>query len=68
MWPDWAIYIFDFGQLFKALGYNYVAQISYILKQFCKGVNIYNFLVKSFLGNFYRHFAIFYWSHCKGGT
>ena len=23
-----------------------------------------NFLVKSFLGNFYRHLAIFFWSHC----
>ena len=22
------------------------------------------FLVKSFLGNFYRHLALFYWSHC----
>ena len=22
------------------------------------------FLVKSFLGNFYRHLAIFFWSHC----
>ena len=24
------------------------------------------FLVKSFLGNFYRHLAIFIWSHCRG--
>ena len=24
------------------------------------------FLVKSFLGNFYRHLATFYWSHCLG--
>ena len=23
------------------------------------------FLVKSFLGNFYRHLATFYWSHCS---
>ena len=23
------------------------------------------FLVKSFLGNFYRHLAIFIWSHCR---
>ena len=23
-----------------------------------------NFLVKSFLGNFYRHLATFYWSRC----
>ena len=26
---------------------------------FCKGFKIYHFLVKSFLGNFYRHLAIF---------
>ena len=29
------------------------------LGNFCKGVKIYHFLVKSFLGNFYRHLAIF---------
>ena len=30
-----------------------------LLGNSCKGVKIYNFLVKSFLGNFYRHLATF---------
>ena len=30
------------------------------LGKFCKGVNFLIFLVKSFLGNFYRHLAIFF--------
>ena len=34
------------------------------LGNFCKGVKIYHFIVKSFLGNFYRYLAIFFWSHC----
>ena len=29
------------------------------LDNFCKDVKIYHFLVESFLGNFYRHLAIF---------
>ena len=33
------------------------------LGNFCKGVKMYLFLLKSFLGNFYRHLAIFFWSH-----
>ena len=45
----------DFGQLFKVLGHNLFAQISYILK-LSKSLIV---LVKSFLGNFYRHLAIF---------
>ena len=24
--------------------------------------------MKSYLGNIYRHLAIFIWSHCQGGT
>ena len=57
--------LLDFGQLFKALGNNKFAQISHILRQFLKGVKIYHFMVKSLLGNFYRHLAIFFWSHCS---
>ena len=50
--------LLDFGQLFKACGDNYFAKIAHIFRQFL-GI----FLVKSFLGNFYRHLAKFYWSH-----
>ena len=51
--------------LFKACGNNYLAQITHILGNFCKGHKIFHFfLVKSCLGNFYKHLATFYWSHC----
>ena len=54
----------DFGQVFKAFGNNLFARISLILRQFFVKVSKYIiFLVKSFLGNFYRHFAI-----CSGHT
>ena len=36
-----------------------------LLGNFCNGVKIYNFLAKSFLGNFYRNLVIFFWSHWK---
>ena len=45
-----------FGQPFKAGGNNYFTQ-GKVSKSFI-------FLVKSFLVNFYRHLAIFIWSHC----
>ena len=46
--------LIPFGQLFKACGNNYFVQIAHILGNFCKGVKYCIFLVKSFLGNFYR--------------
>ena len=61
--PDWAIYC-TLGQLFKACGNNYFAQISHILGNFCKGVKIFNFSSGIIFGNFYRHLATFYWSYC----
>ena len=57
--------LWDFGQLFKAFGNNSIAQISHILRQFFKVSKPIIFLVKSFLGKFYRHLAIFFWSHCN---
>jgi len=51
--------LLDFGQLFEAFVTNSFAQISHILSNFCKGVKIFNFLVKSILGNFYRNLVIF---------
>ena len=35
--------LLEFGQLFKAFGNNCFAQISHILRQFLKGVKIFNF-------------------------
>ena len=56
--------LLDFEQLFKAFGNNYIAQISHILRHFFVKVSkSIIFLVKSFLGDFYRHLAIFFWSH-----
>ena len=34
---------------------------------FCKGVEIFHFSSEIILGNFYRHLAIFFWSHCLQG-
>ena len=52
--------LLDFGQLFKGFSHNEFAQISHILRQFLSRCqNLIIFVVKSFLGNFYRHFAIF---------
>ena len=52
--------------LFKACGNNYLAQITHILGNFWKGVTFFKFLEKSFLGNFYRHLATFFWSRWLG--
>ena len=49
--------ILHFGQLFKACGNNYFAQIAHILAIFVKVSKSYVFLVKSFLGNF-GHFLL----------
>ena len=56
--------ILDFGQLLKPLAPINLPQSSPFLSNYCKGVKII-FLVKPFLGNFYRHLAIFIWSHCN---
>ena len=52
-----------FGQPFKAGGNNYFTLIAHIVRQFLKRCQNHSFLVKSFLGNFYRQWAIFIWSH-----
>ena len=51
--------LLDFEQVFKDFGNHKFAQISHILTDFCKCVKRIIFLAKSFLGNFYRHLAIF---------
>ena len=56
--------LLHFGQLFKACGNNYFFQIDHIFMQFFKAVKALIFLVKSFVGNFQRHLATFYWSLC----
>ena len=51
------------GNFLKPLATINLAKSPTFLGNFCKGVKIYIFLVKSFLGNFYRHLALFIWSH-----
>ena len=57
VWPDWAIFS-TLGNFFKPLATINFSQSSPVLVNFCKGVKIMHFLVKPFLGNFYRHLAI----------
>ena len=58
VWPDWAIY-WTLGNILKPLAKINLPKSPRFLSNFCKGVKITIFLVKSFLGNFYRHLAIF---------
>ena len=53
--------LLHFGQLFKACGDIYFAQINHIIRQFSQ--RFFVFQVESFLGNFYKNLATFYWSH-----
>ena len=62
-WPDWTIY-WTLGIFSRPLAAISLPKSSTFLGNFCKGVKIFNFLVKFSLGNFYRHLATFYWSHC----
>ena len=55
--------LLDFGQVLKPLATINLPKSPIFLDNFCKGVKIYLFLAKSFLGNCYRHLAIFIWSH-----
>ena len=51
--------LLHFGQLFKASGNNYFAQIVYILGNYWKGVKIFDFSCEIIFGNFYKHLATF---------
>ena len=51
-----------FGQLFKACGNNYFAQIAHIFRQFFEGVKNFHFSSEIIFGPLYRHLATFYWS------
>ena len=57
--------LLDFEHILKPLATINLPKSSTFFCNFCKGVKIYHFLVKSFFGNFYRHLAIFFWSHCS---
>ena len=63
MWPDWAIY-WTLGFFSKPLATINLPQ-SPTIDNFCKGVQNLILQVKLLLGTFYRHLAIFYWSHWR---
>ena len=63
VWPDCAIY-WNLGNFLKPLATFNLSKSPTFLGNFCKGVKIYHFLLKSFLGNFNRHLATYFWSHC----
>ena len=55
--------LMDFGQFLKPLATINLPKSPTFLGNFVKVSKSLIFVVKSFLGNFNRHFAIFYWSH-----
>ena len=67
LWPDWAVFCF-LGKHSKLATSIILAKSPTLLGNFWKVSKSFIFLVNSFLGNFYRHLAIFYWSHCKWCT
>ena len=62
--PDWAIYwtLGNFQSLLQQLICPNLLHSQAIFVKMSKSLI---FQVKSFLGNFYSHMAIFYWSHCQ---
>ena len=58
VWPDWVTY-WTSGNFLKPLATINLPKSPTFLGNFCKGVKNFNFLVKSFLGNFYRYLVIF---------
>ena len=57
-----------FGNFFKPLATINLPKSLTFLGNFLKVSKSIIFLVKSFLGNFYRYLAIFIWSHCLWGN
>ena len=51
--------LLDFGPLLKAFATISLPKSLTLLGNFSKGVKIYHFLLKSFLGNFFKHLVIF---------
>ena len=67
VWPDWAIF-WTLGTFLKPLATINLPQSSPFLSIYCKVVKIIHFSSETILGNFYRHLAIFIWSHWSQPT
>ena len=63
VWLDWVIY-WTLGKFLKPLATINLPKSLTFLGKFVKVAKSIIFLVPSFLENFYRHLAIFFWSHC----
>ena len=63
VWPVWGIYL-TLGTFLKPLAIINFPKYPTFLGNFCIGVKIYHFPSEIILGNFYRHLAICFWSHC----
>ena len=63
VWQDWVIY-WTLGNFSKPLATISLPKSPTFLDNFAMMSKSLIFLVKSFLVNFYRHLATFYWSHC----
>ena len=59
---NWAIY-WTLGSFLKPLATIILPKSPTLSGTFCKGVKIYHLSREIILGNFYRHLAIFFWSH-----
>ena len=65
VWPDWAIY-WTLGNFLKPLAtINLPKSPIFLGIFFVKMSKSISFVVKSIWGNFYRHLAIFFWSHWR---
>ena len=67
VWPDRVIF-WTLGNFSKPVAKISLPKSPTFLTNSCKVSKFLFFLVKSFLGNFYRHLATFHWSHCSRCT
>ena len=64
VWLDWVIY-WTLGKFLSLWQQLFSPTLPHSWAIFVKVTKYIIFLVKSFLSNFYRHLAIFFWSHCS---
>ena len=62
VWPDWVIYC-TLGNFLKLVATIILPKSPTFLVKFCKCVKIFHYSSESYLGQFYRHLATFFWSH-----
>ena len=63
VWQDWVIY-WTLGNFSKSVATINLPKSPTFLGNFCKCVKIFHYSSEIIFGQFYRHLATFYWSHC----